>query len=102
MEQKKRQPVLEQAYSEDDTTSTKDGVLHEEVFHEHTKDVTEQNGHHDVETAPAGASQTEQGVFDTLKIVDWWKVSHMHMHIRMHMHMHMHMHMQKPHRTGVI
>lgn len=55
-----------------DALSTKDGVLHEESFHETKNEVTP-NGEHDVETAIAAPDN--QGLMSTLKIVNWWQVT---------------------------
>ena len=57
---------------DDDTGSTKGGVLHEEGFSE-TKIVSGHNGQHDLEQAHS-SSQHEQGLLEVLKVVDWWKV----------------------------
>ena len=64
-----------QALTDDDNldaASTKDGVLHEESFHE-SKEGPAHNGEHDVE-AVAAAPDT-QGLLSTLKIVNWWQAS---------------------------
>ncbi len=57
---------------DDDTGSTKGGVLHEEGFSE-TKLMTRHNAQHDLEQAHS-SSQHEQGLLEVLKVVDWWKV----------------------------
>ena len=57
---------------DDDTGSTKGGVLHEEGFSE-TKMMTGRNRQHDLEQAHS-SSQREQGLLEVLKVVDWWKV----------------------------
>ena len=57
---------------DDDTGSTKGGVLHEEGFSE-TKILTGHITPHDLEQAHS-SSQREQGLLEVLKVVDWWKV----------------------------
>ena len=47
-------------------------MLHEEDFHEVTKQVAD--GAHDVESAALGSGPLDQGLFDVLKIVDWSQV----------------------------
>ena len=53
-----------------DAASTKDGVLHEESFHQTRESVTD-DGVHDVE---APVVSEDQGLLSTLKIVNWWQV----------------------------
>ncbi len=57
---------------DDDTGSTKGGVLHEEGFSE-TKIMNGHDAQHDLEQAHS-SSQHEQGLLEVLKVVDWWKV----------------------------
>ena len=69
------EPIPDQDAAEaddDDTGSTKGGVLHEEGFSE-TKIMNRHNAQHDLEQAHSN-SQHEQGLLEVLKVVDWWKV----------------------------
>lgn len=72
-EEKQRQltPESNGEVDEDDISSTKDGVLHEEEFHE-IKTTSGLNGQHDLEQPHD--STPEASLLAVLKIVDWWKV----------------------------
>lgn len=72
-EEKQRQlaPASNGEVDENDAGSTKDGVLHEEEFHE-IKTTSGLNGQHDLEQPHD--STPEAGLLAVLKIVDWWKV----------------------------
>lgn len=61
-------PLLDDDNS--DAASTKDGVLHEEGFHQ-TREPAAGDGVHDVE---APVVSEDQGLLSTLKIVNWWQV----------------------------
>lgn len=64
-------PLIEEDSS--DAVSTKDGVLHEESFHEMQQGLSGNDAAHDVEAAPVAE---DTGILSTLNIVNWWQVSH--------------------------